>query len=130
MGIKVDWHGETKSIIEINCQQSWLWNELYQATDQAAKLMSNVDSSVDILFNCTQMPQGGGSAIAHFRRAMSLYPENWGIMIIISQNYMVRTVFSVFDRVEKRYKKQIFLMESQQEALEYIYSLRAASDHY
>lgn len=87
MAIDVQWDSDQKTIIRHDFQRGWTWAEFGEAcghitpsmiatTDQTVHIISDFSNAPDLPLN--------GSALMHARTAVSRFPANWGLMVIVS----------------------------------------------
>lgn len=120
MAITVNWEDDEKRIIRQTFEGAWSWQEFIDScTNGNAALMKTVTHTVHIISDFTPsgpLPLGGG-AISQSRNVMKNYPENWGIIVIVSGSMFVRSLVMAFRRAYPRgYGAKTFAASSLDEA--------------
>jgi hypothetical protein len=100
MTIEVGWENEEKTILIERFDGAWTWEEFYAAIQQAASMMAEVEHRVDVLADMIKADRPpSGTAMTHARNMMRLYPDNWGIMVIVANNLLITTSVNMFRRL-------------------------------
>lgn len=97
MGAVAAWQDEERSIILQIYTDSWTWDDLYDACRHSADMMRTVEGRVDVITDFTHsgaIPIGGG--IIHARNVMSAYPDNWGVLVVVTTNRLILLLVSTF----------------------------------
>jgi hypothetical protein len=97
MKLQVEWDNAEKSVIRITYAEKWTWSDFYEANLAAVALMETVQHPVHLLADfrqSTSLPIGG--AITHARNAINVLPDNWGILVIVTTNFMIQRLVSIF----------------------------------
>lgn len=107
MPISADWDNSEKTILRLTLVGDWTWDELHVTNPVITSLMRSVDHTVHMLVDYTQtrrMPGGGPTRILEL---VNTYPENFGILVIVTSNVGVRRALNAFNAISplKRGKK-------------------------
>ena len=97
MSLQVEWDNAEKTVIRITYANKWTWSDFYEANRAAVALMNTVCHPVHLLADFRQstcLPIGG--AITHASNAISVLPDNWGILVIVTTNVLIQRLVSVF----------------------------------
>jgi hypothetical protein len=98
MPISATWANDEHSIILVEYTGRWTWDEFNQiGIVEISHMMESVPHTVHLLADMTQsfpLPQGG--ALSHARNVTGNYPDNWGLLVIVSQNMLVTAMVNVF----------------------------------
>lgn len=97
MNIAIDWDDEAQTIIRLTLTDDWRWEEFYEANTSILKLIRQSSRTIYILVDYTHantVPMGG--VITHTRNILSAYPENWALMIFVTQNLLVQRLMTIF----------------------------------
>jgi hypothetical protein len=98
MPITVEWENEEKTIVHVRYKGRWTWAEFMEhAGREAAEMMKTVPHRVDVLadyFESGPLPLGG--AMTQARGAIKQWPENWGILVVVSDNSIINSLVNVF----------------------------------
>ena len=101
MPINVSWHNEEETIVIQEYVGRWSWEDFYQATTvESATLMKTTNHTVHIFAdysNSQGIPVGGAFTQAY--SAMRKYPDNWGILVIVSANRFITTMVDIFKKM-------------------------------
>ena len=99
MGITVTWDNEDRTILRLDINRQWNWDEYDDAIDMAYFMITEIGHKVDLITDLsrdTAVP--GDEAVRHFQRAFRLRPANVGQTITSGGNSFSRKVFSSFQR--------------------------------
>ncbi len=106
MPIATVWDDTAKTIIRLDYDGSWEWDDYDRAIDQAIEMAAATPQRVDLIINTI----GGnspprGNSLWHIRRAMRLSPANMGITVTVGvrqgsffQSTIMGTVFKLFPK--------------------------------
>ena len=100
MGITISWGNAEKTVILQVFDGRWTWEEFYNTGRQIQTMIREVDHEVHVLSDMTNsgaLPVGG--AISHANNMMKQFPENGGLLIIISDKLFIRSMANTFSRV-------------------------------
>lgn len=104
MPIIVEWDNPEKTVIRQKYVGKWTWDEFFDAcTKQSAGLMKTVPHTVHILADYSEsgpLPLGG--AVSQARTVTQYYPDNWGLLIIVSGNMFIKTLVNIFAKTYSR----------------------------
>lgn len=102
MPINVQWEDEQKQIIRQTFDGAWTWQQFIHACiddDGNAGLMRSVTHTVHIVADFTRSgPIPFGGAMSQARSVMRYYPDNWGTLIVVTQNTFIRSLVSAYHR--------------------------------
>jgi hypothetical protein len=120
MPINVQWENDQHKIIRLDYVGKWEWTEFFEAQKQVRSMMNEMTHRVDLLANMQTgtMPTSGAS-FANAKNAMKNLPDNWGIMVIVT-NMIVGKLVDLFKQFDQEYTKKIFTASSTEQALQVI----------
>lgn len=100
MGIKVAWHNDEKTILHLQYEDKWTWDEFVDANEVARRMILSVLHTVDVIVELGPklLPEG---AFSRGKQQADLAPENQGITVVITQNSAVRIILSVLQTITK-----------------------------
>jgi hypothetical protein len=100
MTIRVNWHNDSKTIIQFAQGAVWTWEEFDEAVDRTVALMNTVSHRVDVIVDMTANPMPPDMhALGRIQRAQHMQPRNFGQVIVVSQDPFMARVGGVFIRV-------------------------------
>lgn len=125
MPVELTWSDEQQTIIIQRFYGKWTWNEFYEYNSKhIPKMMRQVDHVVHIVSDYTDgksLP--GGGAITHARNVVNNYPDNWGILVIVSDNMFIRSLVDIFCKIfQASIGKKVHSAKSREEAYDIINS--------
>jgi hypothetical protein len=91
------WDDLEKSIICCEGEGHLTWDEFHPALDRIAEMMKEVDHRVDLIIvqqHGASMPRSSG--MPHYRRAFTVLPSNWGLMVMVSKTTLGKSIFAIF----------------------------------
>ncbi|MEZ4670958.1 MAG: hypothetical protein R3E39_23900 [Anaerolineae bacterium] len=118
MPITIYWDNPQKTIIRLDFQGSYNWNDFVEATKAATRLMLEVAHPVSILANMRpgNMPKNG-NAIAIGRSAIQRMPANFDLLILVT-NPLVEVLGNAFRHLDREFREKMILVKSVEEAYE------------
>lgn len=84
MGITLDWDNEQQTIILIEYERPWNWDDFDQTAHALINTMGQVDHKVHIVFDISHAGMPPGGAMTRFKRVMEIEHPNRGRLIFIS----------------------------------------------
>jgi hypothetical protein len=122
MAIEVTWHNAEKTIILEKYPRKWTWDEFYGLRDAVVPMMNEVSHTVYIIAdfgNNLDIPSG--NAMLHARNVIGSFPQNWGLLLIISRSGLINSFVNMFNRIfPANWAKKIRLIKSYEEAYKMI----------
>jgi len=103
MGFKVEWDNSRKTVIRVDVQGYWTWEEYAAGIEETYDLMVTVEHTVDVIIHGIgglQVPSG--NMLAHVKESASLKPDNMGILLLVGANPFIRAIGNIFARISKR----------------------------
>jgi len=85
MPITVEWHNETRTVVEVEFTRPYLktWDEYHDSLGQARALITSVDYPVGLVVAAYDAPMPPGPAVEHLEQETSQMPANTTIIISI-----------------------------------------------
>jgi hypothetical protein len=102
MPIRADWYDDTRKIIHLEFEGRLTWDDLYKATESSLRLHDEAQGKVHTIIDVvkvTSTPNLNVSAMQRVIRAGVGKHPNKGVSVITGARPLVRTVFSVFERL-------------------------------
>lgn len=122
MAIEVNWYNEEKTIILEAYSKDWTWEEFYELRNTVPPMMSEVQRTVHVIADFGEnlaIPRG--NAMIHARNVLESFPDNWGMLIMITNSAMINAFSNLFLKVFPALgQNKIHLVKSIDEALELI----------
>jgi hypothetical protein len=119
MPIEVTWYNNAKTIILENYPPKWTWDDFYALREIVPPMMSEVPHRVSIIAdfgNNLDIPSG--NAMLHARNVINAFPENWGLLVIISRSALINSFVNMFARIfPLQWARKIYLVKSYEDAL-------------
>src|SRR5262245_50437159 len=100
MPIQVNWDDESKTIIHVNVEGDWTWDEFYQSLDQGGALLDSANHRVDFIVhmeNSKTMPMG---ALNHGRKIMTMDHPNRGLTVYTGDTGLMKALLQIGRRME------------------------------
>jgi hypothetical protein len=116
MSVKVSWDNESKTTIRYDFEGEWTWDEFRAAAQVAFALTRSVTYTVDTISNFPPGTRLPANAFLQFRRAMADAPKNRGVTVIAGGSSFIKTMVSVFSKVNKQLGERLMVVDSLQEA--------------
>jgi hypothetical protein len=96
--ITVKWDNDINTVIRQTYKRGWQWEEFFAVADQTSRLVQSVSHRVDILADFLNSgPLPVGPAIMNVRLALRSLPENWGSLVIVTNNGFIRMMLTMFN---------------------------------
>jgi len=98
MSINVGWANEEQTIIHLELQRGWKWNDLYGAIQQADDLITSVPHTVHLLID---IRNAGGLPADFMRVAGDIFSKgsarpNEGRKVVIGAGALIRMAYTTF----------------------------------
>ena len=84
MGITLNWDNEQQTIILIEYERPWNWDDFDQTAHELINMMGQVDHTVHIIFDISHAGMPPGGAMTRFKRVMQIEHPNRGQLVFIS----------------------------------------------
>ena len=101
MGINVAWTNPTQTVIKLDFQRGWTWDDLYAAIQQADQLITSVNHNVDLIIDISH---AGGLPRDFMRVAGDIFDSgdaraNEGQKIVVGANSLIQFAYKGFLKV-------------------------------
>jgi hypothetical protein len=101
MPIQVQWEDTAHTLVRLQFERGWTWNDLYAAVEQADRLITSVPHTVHLLID---IRHAGGLPGDFMRRAGDLFAQgearaNEGRKVVIGAGPLIRAAYSGFLKV-------------------------------
>lgn len=125
MGAEIFWDDEEHTIVRIDYAGHWVWDDFVHATEVSTEMMRSVGGRADLIEN---MKPGvlpvSGSAVVHGRNALRTFPENMGVVVVVTNPY-VRAMATLVVQLNAQYRNKVVLTDTLEQARSMILELRA-----
>lgn len=119
MTIEVNWYNSEKNIISEEYSADWTWEEFYELPKIVPPMMNEVEHVVHIVANFgNNLALPRGNAMLHARNVLESFPDNWGLLIMITQSGLINAFSNLFLKMFPSLGgNKIKLVKSMEEAL-------------
>jgi len=119
MPIEVTWYNSAKTIILEKPPPKWTWDDFWRLRELVPQMMNEVPHKVSIIAdfgNALDIPSG--NAMLHARNVIGSFPDNWGLLVIISRSALINSFVNMFTRIfPLQWARKIRLVKSYEDAL-------------
>lgn len=104
MPVETHWEAPSQIVVVQEYRDAWTWEDFYHAcVNDTVPLMQSVPHTVHIISDFTNSgPIPFGGAISNARNAVRFYPDNWGLLIIVTPSMFMRSLVNTFRRAYPR----------------------------
>lgn len=91
MPVKLIWADSEQTILTIDIDGPWDWQDFYQAVDYVQARAESMSSRLDLIVwrrSGAVMPHG--TMTAHIIQAMRMMPDRFGVVALVTTNVLVR----------------------------------------
>lgn len=123
MPVFVDWHDETQTIIHIEIQNPFNWDDVYRAIDAEFKMLDTVHHRVGILFdgrNTRSLPPG---MLPNVQSMLKMVHPNESIKVFVGSGVVYKlfsTLFSILAKQDRELTRDYRFTESMEQALAWL----------
>lgn len=96
MPVTVFWDNEEQTIIRMEFDGQWTWDDVHEAVGTINQMTDSVDHIVDGLIDMRKAVGVPPGAMAHARSLIRQRHERTGINIIVGASPMISTLWQVF----------------------------------
>jgi hypothetical protein len=115
------WGNEAKTIIQQTFVDPWTWGELSDATCEAADMMRSFAHPIDLLLDLRKGTHIPPNALSKPMSVAKEYPSNWRLMIVVADNYLVKSLVSSIRRLfRKPFEQKLYHCTTLDEAYQVI----------
>src|SRR5262245_53175291 len=121
MPVQATWDNSEKTVILLNFEGNWTWEETYEAVEQRNRLVETVANDVDLIVNFGEAGlRVPPNAITHTRKIMSYPNDQIGRVAIVGFKSIHITLWNVVRKIYSTLGKndQFILVASLDEARE------------
>jgi len=100
MPIEVYWDDDDHTIIRSEGEGNWTWEDYHEALALIIQMMNSVEQRVDLIniaLPGSATPRG--SSLPHFRRALRLMPDHFGMNVVVSDTSFGQLLVNMFSKV-------------------------------
>ncbi len=96
-----DWLDEDKTIIIQTLSENWSWDEVITSNKtEIPQLMNQVEHEVHVIVSLEDSPSlPSGSALMKGKDAATAFPDNLGILVIVSPDKYVRVLVDMVSSI-------------------------------
>lgn len=100
MDIKVTWLDEQKTIVHQQYPKKWTWDDFYGMRDVVKAMIESRHETIHIISDFREyshLPRG--NIMMHSRNVLNSYPDNWGLLIVVTNYSLIAAMVNLFLRV-------------------------------
>lgn len=117
MPIVNNWYDAAQSILKVDYEGRWTWDEFFIAADKGRELAKGVSHRVDYILDMQKgTVPNGGSTLTNSRTVMARRAPNSGIFVILT-NPFVKIMLNVFKNFDREHGSIMFAAGTVDEAL-------------
>ncbi|MBZ0295513.1 MAG: hypothetical protein K8L99_23345 [Anaerolineae bacterium] len=129
MPIHTFWDNEDKTVVRVENEGKWTWDEFHLSLDEVASLIESVDHRVDVI-NVDRpgasMPPG--PPVIHFQRATRMFAQYGSLNIVVVRSALNRSMLMTFARMlVGTTSSTLMILDSEDEAYAMIEADRASA---
>jgi hypothetical protein len=118
MHITLKWLDENESIILIDAQKGWTWEEMFHTAMQARELVESKSHTVDSVYNFNNTPVPlNTSLLAQMNHLTRKVPANSGKIYIVQAMAFGIKIVEIFVRITPAWSDKIGIVKSLDDAL-------------
>ena len=116
MPANCDWMDATKTIILVNYEGNWKWDEFFTVADKGRELANSVPHRVDYILDMRHGIQPSkGSTMTNSRTVMAKRAANSGIFVTLTTPF-VKVMLNVFKNFDREHGSIMYAATSIDEA--------------
>lgn len=117
MPINNHWYDEAQTILKVDYDGRWTWDEFFAAADKGRELAKSVSHRVDYILDMQKgSVPNGGSTLTNSRTVMARRAPNSGIFVILT-NPFVKIMLNVFKNFDREHGSIMYAAATLDEAL-------------
>jgi len=120
VSIRVAWDNIDKTVIRFEFEDSWTWDDLYAASDEATTMLDTVHNMVDFILNVRNANQIPRDFMNHAGDIASGENPKRGLLIVVGANRLLRTIGGTLRRLFPQATKDVEIVGTLEEAYEVI----------
>lgn len=93
------WGNEERTILWVQFQHGWTWDDLYEAIETTYAMTETVNHNIDLLVDFRageRVPQG---AFAQFHRMKGVQHPRWAFHVMLARSNFIGVLLDVFSKV-------------------------------
>lgn len=98
MNYTLDWYDDTCTVIVAAMIGHWTWDDHFNAVQEAYAMISAVPHEVDVIVTGVNNRMPGGRMLEHIEALREGRPRNFGVLVLVSNNRLLRTMHDLFTR--------------------------------
>ena len=120
MGVMSTWDNEVKTIIRVDFEGEWTWDEFESAQHELKERLDSVDHKADIIvvLGTGTVPQGALAKFSTIVTTPAFAHPNAGLLAIVGANDFTKTLADIFAKLHQREAKKVTLVCTIEEAYE------------
>ncbi|MAU10264.1 MAG: hypothetical protein CL607_10610 [Anaerolineaceae bacterium] len=101
MGIALSWDNAQQTIILLDYERPWNWDEFDRTANDLINMLSQVDHKVHIIFDVSHAGMPPGGALTRFKRVLELNHPNTGRLVFVSSPSIMTFINIVRNALQK-----------------------------
>jgi len=117
MPIATAWHSKHQNILVYTFNYHWSWNDLYDQLLIGRKMMSQVNHDVFVIVDLTNSSIIPASSVRRLGDIADTRPQNTAKVFLVGNHYLMRTLYSVFQRIYPNLTDKYLLVSTLDDAI-------------
>ena len=128
MPIQISWDNPQKTASLWQFEGRWTWADFYDAQQQHRALIQGRDDQIDVIADLSNSPSLPANAFSRYKNARVNTGTHLGIIVLVGANLFVRSMVSVFARLNPVLGQEFFFADSIEEARQILYGDEQAAE--
>lgn len=122
MGIELYWDNDVRTVMLVEVDGSWTWDEMYGVLDKIKKVTDNADTTIAAILDLSRGLSFPGGALFtknsydHAKRVLQMSEGGTGPVMIVGANRLIKMVYDTFKRLDSSATSNVRFTESVDEA--------------
>ncbi len=125
MPVTLEWGNTEKTLLNVNFEGKWTWDDVYKSLDEIYGLLGSVDHKVNTVFDFTRSASIPMNALTHLRATNRTVHSNQALVILVGLNLFMTKLIDIFVRVYDGFarKSDVLVFSTHEEALAHLSTL-------
>jgi len=102
MGIRTSWDNENKTILRIEYEGSWTWEDFHKAHDEGNELIKSVSHRVAVIIDVSKSRLIPSGALSRGKHVTENKPANQGMTAVVGANGFIQGLYDLFRKVYRK----------------------------
>lgn len=112
MSISVAWDNEQQTAIRCEFPTIWTWESFEEGWAQSYTLIASTQQPVDVILDLSRSRVIPDGITVHMRNTLADAPSNLGFILVVTDNPVIDTNFTVLSRVHKAIGERLIVLPS------------------